>query len=48
VLGPEHAPGRYRVVLVVARRPLGRAEILGATTPGVLLRTSLPLTVIAP
>jgi hypothetical protein len=48
VLGPEHAPGRYRVVLVVARRPLGRAEILGGATPGVLLRTSLPLTVVAP
>lgn len=26
-IGPEHAPGRYRITVWVARRPLGRAEI---------------------
>ena len=48
VLGPEHLPGRYRVQLVVSARPLRRAEVLDPRTPDVLLRTEVPLTVVAP
>jgi hypothetical protein len=48
LLGPEHAAGSYRVHVIVASRPLDRAEILDSTTTGVLLRTSVMLTVLDP
>jgi hypothetical protein len=48
VLGPEHAAGTYRVQVVVASRPLRRAEILDPATVGIRLRTSVSVTVVDP
>jgi hypothetical protein len=47
VVGPEHR-GRYAVHVVLSSRPLSRAEILDAGTPGVLLRTAVTLVVTGP
>jgi hypothetical protein len=44
-IGPEHSPGEYRVHLVVSATPLGKAELLSASPPGVLLRQELTLVV---
>jgi hypothetical protein len=48
LLGPEHQAARYRVQLLLAARPLSRAEILDQKTPGVLARQSFSLNVVAP
>jgi hypothetical protein len=44
-LGPEHAPGRYRVTVWVSSRPLPRAEVDGAGKDVIRERATLELEV---
>jgi hypothetical protein len=46
VIGPEHAPGRYVVSIVLSSRPLRRSDVLGPP-PG-SLRFSRPLRIVVP
>lgn len=47
-LGPEHRPGRYQVVVVVAQAAPGRAELLAPVAGGELARRTFELTVVGP
>ena len=47
-LGPEHRPGRYQVVVVLAEASPGRQALLAPDGPGQLARRSFDLTVVAP
>jgi hypothetical protein len=44
-IGPEHAPGEYRVHLVLSAAPLRKTELLTPRPPGVLARQDLPLVI---
>jgi hypothetical protein len=46
-LGPEHAAGSYLVHVVLARRPLAKAELTAGTAPEVLATRELSLTVVS-
>lgn len=45
-IGPEHPPGRYRVTVWIAARPLGRAEVDGAGRGEIRSRAVLDLEVV--
>ncbi len=47
-IGPEHAPGEYRLVLVVTRVPVGKADLLARPAGGdVLAAREMSLRVVA-
>jgi len=45
-LGPEHAPGKYRVTIWLSIRPLGRAEVDSVGAESVRARTTLDLEIV--
>lgn len=45
-IGPEHAPGRYTVHLVLSQRPLTRAEALAARAGDIVATATVPLEVL--
>jgi len=47
-IGPEHAPGRYRVHVVLSAQPLSKAALTGATPPAVKAADEIPLTIVEP
>jgi hypothetical protein len=47
-LGPEHQPGRYQVVVVLAEAAPAKQALQAAESPGELARRSFELTVVAP
>jgi hypothetical protein len=48
VVGMEHAPGRYRVHIVVASRSLSREELLRAEAPDVVATNIVELVIVDP
>jgi hypothetical protein len=47
-LGPEHQPGRYQVVVVLAESAPGKQALQAAGGPGELTRRTFDLTVVSP
>jgi hypothetical protein len=48
VVGPEHAPGRYRVHVVLASTPLSRDELLAASTRNVVVSDVIEMVIVDP
>jgi hypothetical protein len=48
VIGPEHAPGRYRVHIVFASTPLSRDEVLASSTSKVIASEVVEMVIVQP